>query len=101
MTLLVFAMAVFLVGALLGLYFKVFMLAPVIAVSLAAVVGLGFKYESSFGFVLFVIFLGITTLQMGYLFGAVIGIYIAEAKERKRRPGITKTARRLFRQSRT
>jgi uncharacterized phage infection (PIP) family protein YhgE len=93
MTILVFAAITFIVGGLLGLCFKVFIQLPVLAVSLAAVVGVGFKYESSFGFVLFVIFLGMTALQMGYLFGSVIGVAM-EATEQKRRPEIIETAQR-------
>jgi uncharacterized phage infection (PIP) family protein YhgE len=98
MTILVFAVAAFLVGALLGLFFKVFIVLPVMTVSLAAVVGIGFKYESSFGFVLFVSFVGITALQMGYLFGSMIGVYVAEANGQKRCMGIIETAQKLFRQ---
>ncbi len=101
MTILVFALAAFVVGVLLGHCFKVFILLPVIIVSFAAIIGVGFKYESSFGFVLFVTFLGITALQMGYLFGSVIGVYVAKANERKRRSGIIEAAQRLFRQSQT
>jgi uncharacterized phage infection (PIP) family protein YhgE len=97
MTILAFAVAAFLVGALLGLCFNVYILLPVLTVSLAAVVGVGFKYESSLGFGLFVIFLGTTALQMGYLFGSVIGIYVAAANEQKRRSGIVEPAQRLFR----
>lgn len=101
MTILVFAVAAFLVGVLLGLYFKVFIVLPVMAVSLAAVVGVGFKHDSSFGFVLFIIFLGITALQMGYLFGSFIGVYVVEAKQQKRRTGTIEAAPPLFRQSQT
>lgn len=99
MTILVFAVAAFLVGALLGLFFKVFIVLPIVTVSLAAVVGIGFKYESSLGFVLFIIFLGITAIQMGYHFGSFIGAYVAEANGQKRRMGIIETAQKLFRQS--
>ena len=101
MTILVFAVAGFLVGALLGLCFKVYIQLPVTIVSLAAIAGVGFKYESSLGFVLFVIFLGITVLQMGYLFGSIVGVYIAKANEQKRRSGIIETAQRLFWHSET
>jgi hypothetical protein len=101
MTILIFAMTAFFIGVLLGLCFKVYILLPVIAGSLAAIVGAGFKYEISIGFILFVIFLGITALQMGYLLGAVIGANVADAHRRKRRPGISATAQRLFRQSQT
>ena len=101
MTILVFVVAAFLAGALLGLWFKVFIVIPVMTVGLAAIVGVGFKYESSFGFVLFVIFLGITALQIGYLFGSFIGAYVADANEQKRCSGIIETAQRLFRQSET
>ena len=100
MTILVFAVTAFLVGVLLGLRFKVYIVLPVIIVSLAAIVGVGFKHDSGFGFVLFVTFLGITTLQMGYLFGSLIGVYVVAA--RHKRPAQTiETAPHLFRQSQT
>lgn len=101
MTILGFAVAAFIVGALLGLWFKVFILLPVMMVSLAAVIGLGFKYESTFGFILFVSLLGITATQMGYIFGSVIHVYVAKANEKKRRPRIIEAAQRLFRHSQT
>lgn len=101
MTILVFAVAAFLVGVLLGLCFKVFVLLPVITVSLAAIGGVGFKYESSIGFILLVIFMGLTALQMGYLFGTVVGVYAADAHKQKGRSGIIETAQRLFRESQT
>jgi hypothetical protein len=81
MTIPTFAMAAFVAGALLGLCFKVYILALVPAVSLAAVAIAGFKYESSIGFILFVILVALTALQMGYLFGSLVGIYAAGANE--------------------
>jgi hypothetical protein len=101
MTMLVFAVAAFLVGMLLGLCFKVFVLLPVIVVSLAAIAGVGFNYECSVGFVLFVMFLGMTALQMGFLCGSVIGMYYADTLQQRRHSGVVETALRLFRQSRT
>jgi hypothetical protein len=101
MTILVFAVAAFFVGVLLGLCFKVSVLLPVMTISLATVVGVGFKYENSFGFVLFVIFLGVTALHLGYLFGSVIGVHVAEFNEQRRRLGIIETSQRLFRQRET
>lgn len=85
MALVVFAVFAFLVGALLGLYFKGLILLPVMTVSLAAIVAIGFKYQSTIGFILFVIFMGITALQMGYLVSSVIGAYASETNEQKRR----------------
>lgn len=101
MTILVFAVIAFLVGTLLGLCFNVFVLFPAVICSLAAIAGVGFKYESSLGFVVFIVFLGITTLQMGYLFGSVIAAYVGDAQEQKRRLGVVETVQRLFRQSHT
>lgn len=101
MTILVFTMVVFLIGALLGFCFKVYILLPVMTVSLVAFIGFGFKYDSSFGFVLFLIFLGITALQLGYLCASAIGVYATGADEQRRRSGLIETAQRIFRQSRT
>ncbi len=101
MTVLVFAVTAFLVGTLLGLRFKVYILLPVIIASLAAIVGVGFKYESGIGFVLFVTFLCITTLQLGYLFGSLIGVYVAASSAQKGRSQIIETVQQLFRQSQT
>ena len=82
MTILVFAVAAFLAGALLGLCLKVFLLLPVAGLSLAAIIAVGPTYENSIGFALFVLFLGITALQMGYLLGAVVRVYVADAQAR-------------------
>jgi hypothetical protein len=97
MTILVFAVAAFLVGMLLGLYFKVFILLPVITVSLAAIAGVGFKYESNVGFVLFIGFLGITALQMGYLFASFVSVYVADTRQQRHRAEVIEAPRRFLR----
>jgi hypothetical protein len=66
-----------LIGALLGLRFKVLILVPAIVFSSAATLGIGMAHSSSVWLVAFAMVLAITALQMGYLAGAVIHFVIA------------------------
>ena len=98
MTILGFVTVVFLIGAMLGLCFRVFILFPAVIIGAAAIIGVGFGYENSLGYILFVVFLGVTALQMGYLFGAVIGVSAAEANKQKRRSAVIESAQQWFKQ---
>jgi len=84
MIIVAFAVTAFLVGAILGLRFKVFILIVPVIVGIAVITGVGFAFGSSPGFIFFVIFLGLTTLQLGYVSGAAIGCF---AEEPRNEPG--------------
>jgi hypothetical protein len=94
-----FAVTAFLIGAILGLRFKVFILIPVAIVSFAAIAGVGFAYGSSPGFILFVVLLGVTAVQFGYVVGAVLGSFVVTSRTQNDAPAITAVTPRLSRRS--
>jgi hypothetical protein len=67
-----FAMTAALVGAMLGLRFKVLILVPAIIIGSAAAFGFGIAHSSSLWSILLAIAVTSTALQMGYLGGTVI-----------------------------
>jgi hypothetical protein len=88
------AMTAMLIGALLGLRFKVLILVPAIVIGSAATLGIGMAHSNSLWFTLLAMVLAITALQMGYLGGAIIRFVIAGARVRKDAPGIIAVAQR-------
>lgn len=95
----VFAATVFLIGATLGLRFKVFVLIVPIIFGLVAIVGAGIASGNGAGFILFVAFLGLTALQMGYVAGAVIGCFAVKQRAPKDPAEIVAAEPRLYRRS--
>jgi len=93
----VFAATVFLIGATLGLRFKVFILIVPIIIGLVAIVGVGIASGNGVGFILFVAFLGLTALQMGYVAGAVIGCFALKPRAPENPSGIVAAEPRLYR----
>jgi ABC-type amino acid transport system permease subunit len=83
MTTAMFAITAFLIGAILGLRFKVFMLIPAAIVSLAVIAGIGFASGNSTGYIMFVAFLGLTALQFGYVTGGVLGSFAGKPRGEK------------------
>jgi hypothetical protein len=98
MIILTFAVAAFLIGAILGLRFTVFALIAPIIIGFAAIVAIGIAAGSSVGLILFVVFLGLTALQLGYVAGAVIVCFATRPHARKDSAEIT-TEPRLYRRS--
>ena len=95
-----FALTVFLIGGVLGLRFKVLVLVAPIIVGIAAIFIIGLSFGSDAGFILFVIFLGITALQMGYVAGAVIGCFAVKPRaEKELSSNIVVMTPRLYRRS--
>ena len=86
MTMLV--MTAVLIGAMLGLRFKVFILVPAISISSVAIFGIGIAHGSGIWSVLLAAFLAITALQIGYLAGATVHFGITRARVRKDASGI-------------
>jgi len=66
------AMTVMLIGAVLGLRFKVFVLLPATVLSTAATLCAGIAHSDSPWSILFTTALALATLQMGYLAGSVV-----------------------------
>jgi hypothetical protein len=88
------AMTAILIGAVLGLRFKVLILAPAIVFGSAATLGIGMAHSHSIWFVSLAIVLAITALQLGYLAGAVIRFVIAGIRVRKGLLGTIAVAQR-------
>jgi hypothetical protein len=91
------AMTAVLIGAMLGLRFKVLILVPANVIGSAATLGLGIAHSNSFWSTLLAIALAITALQIGYLGGTAIRFLIAAARVRKDLPRAMAIAQRPVR----
>ena len=58
------------------------LIAPVI-LGFVAIVAFGIASGNSAGFIFFVVFLGLTALQLGYVTGAVIGCFATNSHARE------------------
>lgn len=65
----------FLIGAILGLRFKVCTLIAVVFLSFVVIVGFGLLHGKSLGFIFFAVFFGVTVMELGYFIGAIIGYF--------------------------
>ena len=83
-----------LIGAVLGLRFKVLVLVPAIVFGATAVLGLGMAHNNSVWSILVAMGSAITALQAGYLAGAGIHFVIAGMRIRKGLPGTIAVAQR-------
>jgi hypothetical protein len=83
-----------LIGAVLGLRYKVLILVPATIFGSAATLGIGMAQMNSVWLVPLAMVLAITALQVGYLAGAVINFVIAGARARKGLHGTTAVAQR-------
>jgi len=81
----ILALTTMLVGVMLGLRFKVLILAPAIFLSLASNLSIGIAHNSGAWSTLLVVVVAITVLQVGYLCGSTI----TDARIRKIAPGTT------------
>jgi hypothetical protein len=71
------------IGAILGLRFKVSILAPVFLISSAAIFGTGIAHGEKPLSNLLAAFLATSTLQLGYLAGAFIQLVVTKIRARK------------------
>jgi len=94
-----FTITAVIMGALLGLRFKVLILIPAIAVSSAAVVYAGLSYESSTWSILLVLVMTTAAMQVGYFAGAIIGNSLASFRKERDSSGIVEVVQRLLRYS--
>ena len=83
-----FAMIAVLVGATLGLRFKMLVLVPAILVGMAATLAIGLARDSGSWSILLSIFVGLTALQIGYFGGAFIRVVIFGPQGRDAAPQI-------------
>jgi hypothetical protein len=65
----------FLIGAILGLRFKVCTLIAVVFLSFVVIVGFGLLHGKSLGFIFFAVFFGVTVMEFGYFIGAIVGYF--------------------------
>jgi len=77
------AMIALLIGALLGLRFRVFILVPAIVLASATILSVGMARSDSTWPTLLATVLAITALQVGYLSGAVVHFSIAKVRGRE------------------
>jgi hypothetical protein len=80
MIIVAFAVTVFLIGAILGLRFRVVVLIAPVIVGFVAIVAVGIASGNGAGLILFVVFLGLTALQLGYVAGAVIRCFATKSQ---------------------
>ena len=84
------------VGAVLGLRFKMFVLAPAMLLVSAATVAFGIASSQGVPFISLMVFAGLALLQIGYFAGCVLHEYLTfKPQERDRRPGIFRTFDRV------
>jgi hypothetical protein len=72
-----------LIGAILGLRFKVLVLVPAFVISSVAIFGTEKAHSDNPSSILLTVLLAITALQMGYLAGALICSLVAKTRARK------------------
>ena len=75
MIIVAFAGTAFLIGAILGLRFRVCMLIAVVFLSLIVIVAFGLLHGKSLGFIFFAVFFGVTVMELGYFIGAIVGYF--------------------------
>lgn len=82
----VLALETMIIGAMLGLRFKILVLAPAIFLSAASILGIAIAHNSGAWSALLAMVLAIITLQVGYLGGTVGAIVIRDRASEKLRP---------------
>jgi hypothetical protein len=89
------------VGAVLGLRFKMFVLAPAMLMISAVTVAFGIVNSQGVPFILLMVFTGLALLQIGYFTGCVLHGYLTfKSQEHDRRPGMASRAQQQFRKER-
>ena len=83
-----------LIGAILGLRFKVLILVPAFVISSVAIFGIGIAHGDNLSSILLTAFFAITALQMGYLAGALICSIVVKTRARKDLSGVIAVAQR-------
>jgi len=91
------SMMAIIIGALLGLRFKVLILVPAIVIGAVTTLGIGMAHGASVWVTLLAAILTITALQMGYLGGAVTRFVIAGVRVRKDSSGVIAVTQRSAR----
>jgi hypothetical protein len=99
MIIVMFAATAFLIGAILGLRFRIFVLIAPVTIGFAVIVAIGIVSGSSVGLIFFMVFIGLTMLQLGYVVGAVIDCFATRPYGRKDSAEIIAIEPRLYRRS--
>ena len=92
-----FALETMIIGAMLGLRFKILVLAPAIVLSAASNLGIAIAHNSGAWSALLAMVLAIITLQVGYLGGTVGAIVIRDARVGKIAPETMPTVQKQVR----
>jgi hypothetical protein len=87
-------LAITVIGAVLGLRFKAFVLVPAIAISSVVSSSVSIVHGNSLWSTSLATFFIVTVLQVGYFAGTVIRFGIARARARKHPSGIVAVAQR-------
>jgi hypothetical protein len=90
----ILAITAIIIGALLGLRFKVFVLVPAIAIGSATTFGIGMAHNNSLWSIVLAMVLAVSALQMGYLGAVVIRFVSAGAQAGKNSHGNIATLQR-------
>ena len=88
------AMTAMLIGAVLGLRFKVIILIPAIIIGSAATLSIGMAHSSNLWLVLPAMVTAITMLQLGYLGGTIVRFVVARARVHSDSPATIAVAQR-------
>jgi hypothetical protein len=89
------------VGAVLGLRFKVVVLAQAMLLISAVTVAFGIASSQGVPFILLMVFADLALLQIGYFTGCVLHGYLTfKSQEHDRRPGMASRAQQQFRKER-
>jgi hydrogenase/urease accessory protein HupE len=99
MTTAMLALTAVFIGALLGMRFNALIMVPAVIVSFVAILGVRLAFDDSVWFALLAAVLTVTALQIGYLAGSLIGLFVAATRTRKSSSGLMVFAQRLFRHS--
>ncbi|MGB9269157.1 MAG: hypothetical protein WCB74_08050, partial [Pseudolabrys sp.] len=75
MIIVTFAVTAFLIGAILGLRFRVCVLIAVVFLSLIVIVAFGLLHGKSLKFIFLAVFFGVTVMEFGYFIGAIVGYF--------------------------
>jgi hypothetical protein len=83
-----------LIGAVLGLRFKVMVLVPTIAITVLVIAIGNFGFGTGFGMAVIETVIAVTLVQVGYLCGAAIRLFLASSQSAEVRHAPTAAASR-------
>jgi hypothetical protein len=85
-----------LIGAVLGLRFKVMVLVPTIAISLIVIALVALTFGSGIWMAVIETVIAVTLVQVGYLCGAAIRMFLAGSRDTIRQPSAATASRSVL-----